>query len=282
MAYAAWSKGTAALLLAIRDVARTLRRRGRARRGVAPVAAGARRARSPRAERSAATQGLALGRRDGGDRRHVRGRRAARRVPPRRGRGLPHVIAPATSRSASAKRGLRPRRRRRCARRLPARHRAERRRQDDAAARARRARRADDGRARAAAARRTIGYLGHEPLVYRELTPLENLTSSAGSTACPSAASGSGCCSSASASGRCATSASRRSRAACSSGSRSAGCSCTTRRCLLLDEPFNALDAAGAELLDGTLEEPSERAVVVATHDPGRVEHLATERLAFA
>jgi heme exporter protein A len=24
--------------------------------------------------------------------------------------------------------------------------------------------------------RQTIGYLGHEPLVYRELTPLENLT----------------------------------------------------------------------------------------------------------
>src|SRR5438045_2439407 len=45
---------------------------------------------------------------------------------------------------------------------------------------------------------------------------------------------------------------------------------------LVLDEPFNALDAAGAELLDATLAELASRAVVVATHDPGRVERLAT------
>jgi ABC-type multidrug transport system ATPase subunit len=51
---------------------------------------------------------------------------------------------------------------------------------------------------------------------------------------------------------------------------------------LVLDEPFNALDAAGAELLDRTLEEQTDRAVIVATHDPGRVEHLATARLAMA
>jgi ABC-type sulfate/molybdate transport systems ATPase subunit len=47
----------------------------------------------------------------------------------------------------------------------------------------------------------------------------------------------------------------------------------------VLDEPFNALDAAGAELLDHTLEELTDRAVVVATHDPERVERLATKRL---
>ena len=51
--------------------------------------------------------------------------------------------------------------------------------------------------------------------------------------------------------------------------------------CLVLDEPFNALDAAGAELLDRTLEELGDRAVIVATHDPDRVEHLATGRLAM-
>jgi ABC-type multidrug transport system ATPase subunit len=51
---------------------------------------------------------------------------------------------------------------------------------------------------------------------------------------------------------------------------------------LVLDEPFNALDAAGAELLDETLVELAGRAIVVATHDPERVESLATERLAFA
>ena len=51
---------------------------------------------------------------------------------------------------------------------------------------------------------------------------------------------------------------------------------------LVIDEPFNALDAAGAELLDQTLGELSQRALVVATHDPGRVERLATQRIAFA
>jgi ABC-2 type transport system ATP-binding protein len=51
---------------------------------------------------------------------------------------------------------------------------------------------------------------------------------------------------------------------------------------LVLDEPFNALDAAGADLLDQTLVELTSRALVVATHDPERVERLATQRLAFA
>ena len=51
---------------------------------------------------------------------------------------------------------------------------------------------------------------------------------------------------------------------------------------LLLDEPFNALDADGAALLDRTLEELAGRTLVVATHDPERVEQLATHRLAFA
>jgi ATPase subunit of ABC transporter with duplicated ATPase domains len=49
---------------------------------------------------------------------------------------------------------------------------------------------------------------------------------------------------------------------------------------LLLDEPYNALDAEGATLLDGIFEEP--RTWVVATHEPQRVERYATERLAFA
>jgi ABC-type multidrug transport system ATPase subunit len=49
---------------------------------------------------------------------------------------------------------------------------------------------------------------------------------------------------------------------------------------LLLDEPYNALDAQGAGLLDGILDEP--RTLVVATHEPQRVERRATERLVFA
>ena len=50
---------------------------------------------------------------------------------------------------------------------------------------------------------------------------------------------------------------------------------------LLLDEPYNALDAEGCALLDDVLAEPPARSVV-ATHEPQRVEHLATQRLAFA
>jgi ABC-type multidrug transport system ATPase subunit len=49
---------------------------------------------------------------------------------------------------------------------------------------------------------------------------------------------------------------------------------------LVLDEPYNALDEAGADLLDSVLAEPRTR--IVATHDPRRVERLATERLAFS
>jgi ABC-type multidrug transport system ATPase subunit len=49
---------------------------------------------------------------------------------------------------------------------------------------------------------------------------------------------------------------------------------------VLLDEPYNALDAAGAALLDATFDEP--RTFVVATHEAGRVEQRATQRLAFA
>ena len=51
-------------------------------------------------------------------------------------------------------------------------------------------------------------------------------------------------------------------------------------RLLVLDEPYNALDAEGAELLDAALDEP--RTCVVATHEPERVEPRATQRLAFA
>ena len=48
---------------------------------------------------------------------------------------------------------------------------------------------------------------------------------------------------------------------------------------LLLDEPYNALDAEGAVLLDATFDEP--RTFVVATHEAARVERRATRRLAF-
>ena len=51
---------------------------------------------------------------------------------------------------------------------------------------------------------------------------------------------------------------------------------------LLLDEPFNALDEEGAELLDGELAGLRGRTFVVATHDPARLAPLATGSLALA
>jgi heme exporter protein A len=52
---------------------------------------------------------------------------------------------------------------------------------------------------------------------------------------------------------------------------------------LLLDEPFNALDQEGAELLATELSSlRAERTFLVATHEPERVEGLASGRLALA
>ena len=52
---------------------------------------------------------------------------------------------------------------------------------------------------------------------------------------------------------------------------------------LVLDEPFTALDEDGAELLDRLLAElVGTRTVLLSTHDPQRVEGLATTRLALA
>jgi ABC-type multidrug transport system ATPase subunit len=51
---------------------------------------------------------------------------------------------------------------------------------------------------------------------------------------------------------------------------------------LLLDEPFSALDDAGATLLDRELAELArERTIVVSTHQPARLASLATAELAL-
>jgi ABC-type nitrate/sulfonate/bicarbonate transport system ATPase subunit len=51
---------------------------------------------------------------------------------------------------------------------------------------------------------------------------------------------------------------------------------------LLLDEPYSALDDAGAALLDRELEAiRGQRTVVMATHDPDRMRPLATAALAL-
>src|SRR3954470_6193716 len=131
-------------------------------------------------------------------------------------------------------------------------------------------------------ARELIGYLGHEPLVYRELTPLENLQLFAKLYRIPERGERIGMLLE-----RFDLWEVRHQRV----GTFSRGMQQRLGLCrvllhepqlLVLDEPFNALDAAGAELLDVTLAELRDRALVVATHDPDRVEQHATGRLAFA
>jgi ABC-type multidrug transport system ATPase subunit len=134
-----------------------------------------------------------------------------------------------------------------------------------------------------AADRAQIGFLAHEPLVYRELTALENLELY----------------------GRLYRVSERRERIGMvlerfglwearreRAGSFSRGMLQRLALCrallhdpdlLLLDEPFNALDQEGAELLATELSSlRAERTFLVATHEPERVEGLASGRLALA
>jgi heme exporter protein A len=133
------------------------------------------------------------------------------------------------------------------------------------------------------AERGQVGFLGHEPLVYRELTALENLELY----------------------GRLYRVCERRERIGMllerfglwdarheRIGAFSRGMTQRLALCrvllhdpelLVLDEPFSALDADGAALLDGQLAElRAGRTFVVSTHDPERVERLADLRLGLA
>ena len=52
---------------------------------------------------------------------------------------------------------------------------------------------------------------------------------------------------------------------------------------LVLDEPYSALDEDGAALLDRELDGlAGSKTLVVATHEPARLESLATQRVALA
>lgn len=133
------------------------------------------------------------------------------------------------------------------------------------------------------AGRADLGYLGHEPMLYRNLTALENLELF----------------------GRLYRLPERRERAgmllerfglwdarAERVVSYSRGMTQRLALCrallhdpglLVLDEPYTALDDDGAALLDRELGEMAgSRTVVLATHDPARVSPLATKRLALA
>ena len=139
-----------------------------------------------------------------------------------------------------------------------------------------------DGLLKVSADRSEIGYLGHEPLVYSELTALENLDLF----------------------GSLYRVAARRERAGMlleryslwdvleepvstfSRGMQQRLGLCRALlhdpQLLILDEPYAALDAAGSSLLDEQLGELADtRTVVVSSHMPERVESLATLKLAL-
>jgi len=130
--------------------------------------------------------------------------------------------------------------------------------------------------------RGAIGFLAHEPLVYRELTALENLDLY----------------------GRLYRLSERRERAGAMlerfglwrarnerAGTFSRGMLQRLALCrtflhdpdlLLLDEPFDGLDAEGAHLLHSELAERASVTALVATHDPEALAARSTARLALA
>jgi heme exporter protein A len=128
-----------------------------------------------------------------------------------------------------------------------------------------------------------IGFLGHEPLVYRELTVLENLDLYGRLYRVPERRERIGMLLE-----RFGLWESRRERAsALSRGQlqRLALCRSVLHKpeLLILDEPFSGLDADGAALLDRELAGMrGQRTLLVATHDPERVAPLASGRLALA
>jgi heme exporter protein A len=132
------------------------------------------------------------------------------------------------------------------------------------------------------APREQVGYLGHEPLVYRELTALENLDLYGRLYRVPERRERIGMLLE-----RFGLWESRNRRAeAFSRGmlQRLALCRALLHDpdLLVLDEPFSALDDEGAALLDREFAELRPTATfVVSTHDPKRVSALASDRLAF-
>jgi heme ABC exporter ATP-binding subunit CcmA len=128
--------------------------------------------------------------------------------------------------------------------------------------------------------RERIGYLGHEPLVYRELTPLENLTLFGRLYRIPERGERVGMLLE-----RFGLWDRRHERVSTFSRGmqqRLGLCRLLLHdpQLVLLDEPYNALDSEGAALLDATLDEA--RTWVVATHEPQRVAQRATQGFAFA
>jgi heme exporter protein A len=139
------------------------------------------------------------------------------------------------------------------------------------------------GALRVDAPRSRIGFLAHEPLLYLELTAAENLDLYGRLYRVPERRERIGMLLE-----RYGLWSSRNERA----GSFSRGMLQRLALCrtllhdpdlLLLDEPFNALDSQGDELLARELEElRSQRTFLVATHDPAQLERLADTAFALA
>jgi heme exporter protein A len=133
------------------------------------------------------------------------------------------------------------------------------------------------------AERGRIGYLAHEPLVYRELTAIENLDLYGQLYHVPERRERIGMLLE-----RFGLWEARNER----TGDYSRGMLQRLALCrallhepelLILDEPANGLDEQGATLLEHELDElRRERTLLVASHDPERLERFASGRLALA
>jgi ABC-type multidrug transport system ATPase subunit len=139
------------------------------------------------------------------------------------------------------------------------------------------------GELEVSAERGEVGFLAHEPLVYRELTALENLDLYSRLYRVPERRERIGMLLE-----RYGLWDARHQRVgAFSRGMAQRLALCRTLlhdpRLVLLDEPYSALDDDGVAVLDVELEGlAGDRTVVVATHDPERVRPHVTAELALA
>lgn len=128
--------------------------------------------------------------------------------------------------------------------------------------------------------RRDLGYLGHEPLLYRDLTALENLDLYGRLYRVPDRRERSGML--LERFGLWEVRADRVATYSRGMTQRLALCRALLHSpsLLVLDEPFTALDEDGATLLDRELSElAGERTILLSSHDPARVTPLATDRV---